>query len=315
MIHRQISAAVVTGATGAIGTALCELLLSEGITVYAMCRPNSRRIANLPDAPDLYPVFCELAEIQKLPELLAEKQSPDVFFHLAWTHITRPGRNDMDAQIRNIQYTVNACRAAKALNCRAFVGAGSQAEYGRVEGMITENTPCFPDNGYGMAKLCAEQMSRVECLRLGLEHLWARIISVYGPGDDRGTMIMSTICELLEGRKPALTKGEQRWDYLYVDDAADALYRIALSGRNEAAYPLGSGTALPLREYIQVLRDEIDPSLPLGLGEIPYGEKQVMNLRADIGSLQTDTGFAPKVDFRSGIKKTIRFVREHKNGW
>ena len=150
-----------------------------------------------------------------------------------------------------------------ALGCRVFVGAGSQAEYGRVEGMLEPATPANPENGYGMAKLCAGLMSRTEAAALGMDHVWARVLSVYGPHDGPATMISGTIRALLAGQCPPLTQGEQKWDYLYSADAAEAFYRMARSGQNGAVYPLGSGQARPLREYILALRDAIDPALPL----------------------------------------------------
>ena len=122
-------------------------------------------------------------------------------------------------------------------------------------------------------------------------------------------MIPQVIHKLLAGEKPSLTAGEQIWDYLYADDAAEALYRMALYGKHGRIYPVGSGVGQPLHKYIEELRDAIDPELPLGFGEIPYGEKQVMHLEADIGTLTEDTGFEPKVDFETGIRKTIEFVR------
>lgn len=72
-------------------------------------------------------------------------------------------------------------------------------------------------------------------------------------------------------------------------------------------YPIGSGNARPLREYIEIIRDEIDPNLPLGFGEVPYSDKQVMHLCADISDLQRDTGFEPEVGFREGIQNTIKY--------
>lgn len=206
----------------------------------------------------------------------------DAFFHFAWAHTIGQGRNDMPAQIENIQSTIDAVRAAKALGCQVFLGAGSQAEYGRVEGLLKSDTPAFPENGYGMAKLCAGQMSRVEAKALDIDHVWVRILSVYGPHDGPMTMISGTIRKLLAGERPALTAGIQRWDYLYAGDAADAFYLAACHGRNGAVYPLGSGQAMPLKDYIIQMRDAIDPALPLGLGEVPYGPLQVMHLQADI---------------------------------
>ena len=304
---RRIQTAVITGPTGAIGAALCRLLLSEGVRTYAVCRPGSSRNAALPKREGLVPVLCDAGGLDKLPQLISG--GADVFYHLAWADTIGPGRNDVTSQIRNIQYTIDAVRSAAALGCGVFIGAGSQAECGRVEGLLRPDTPCFPENGYGMAKLCAGQMSRLECGRLGIDHIWTRILSVYGPHDGPMTMIMGTARALLRGDKPKLTMGEQLWDYLYAADAAQALYCMALSGRSGALYPLGSGQARPLRTYVETLRDAIDPTLELGFGEIPYGPQQVMRLQADIGELRRDTGFEPKTPFEAGIRETIEWIR------
>lgn len=307
-IERNIQTAVVTGPTGAIGIALCEKLLRENVTVYAVCRPGSSRIKDLPKAAALHVVECDAKELATLPQKM-KGVSVDAFFHFAWAHTIGQGRNDMPAQIENIQSTIDAVRAAKALGCQVFLGAGSQAEYGRVEGLLKSDTPAFPENGYGMAKLCAGQMSRVEAKALDIDHVWVRILSVYGPHDGPMTMISGTIRKLLAGERPALTAGIQRWDYLYAGDAADAFYLAACHGRNGAVYPLGSGQAMPLKDYIIQMRDAIDPALPLGLGEVPYGPLQVMHLQADISALQADTGFAPKTPFAEGIRRTMDWVK------
>lgn len=303
MINRSITKAVVTGPTGAIGTALCLELAQNGIAVYAVCRPGSHRASALPKHENILRVECDVSELSRLPEWIPN--GADVFYHFAWAHTIGPGRNDMPAQIDNIHYTIDAVHAAKALGCQVFIGAGSQAEYGRVEGTLKPDTPCFPENGYGMAKLCAGQMSRAECRKMGLDHVWARILSVYGPGDGPNTMISSVIRQLLQGEKPALTQGIQQWDYLYSADAARAFRLMAQHGQDGKIYPLGSGQARALGEYICILRDQIDPQLPLGFGEIPYTPLQVMYLQADISSLQTDTGFSPFTSFETGIQYTI----------
>lgn len=308
MVQRKICTAVVTGPTGTIGHALCRRLLAEGCTVYAVTHPGSKRADALPRDEHLHVLFCDAADYTALPEQLAEPV--DAFFHLAWAHTIGAGRNDMPAQIANIACTVAAVRAAAQMGCCVFVGAGSQAEYGRVEGLLRPDTPTRPENGYGMAKLCAGQMSRLECERLGLDHVWPRVLSVYGPYDGPSTMISSAIRTLLAGGCPALTEGIQQWDYLYADDAAEAFWRMAVHGRSGAVYPLGSGQALPLRRYMEQLRDAIDPALPLGLGQIPYGPRQVMHLQADLSALRQDTGFEPRTAFADGIRKTIEWIRK-----
>ncbi len=305
---RILHSAIVTGCTGAIGVALCRLLGSRGIGVCALVRPGSCRNERLKGVPGVEIIECDVSQLRRLTGSTDDLRA-DAFFHLAWSNTTGAGRNDMDAQVGNIRHTLDAVHAAKALGCGVFIGAGSQAEYGRHDAALDPQTPCFPENGYGMAKLCAGQMSRVECAKLGIDHIWPRILSVYGPCDGENAMIPQLIRKLLAGERPALTAGEQLWDYLYADDAAEALYRLALYGKNGRVYTVGSGATRPLREYVETVRDAVDPRLPLGFGEVPYGKKQVMRLEADIRALREDAGFFPKVDFETGIERTIEWMR------
>ena len=301
---------VMTGHTGAIGVALIEQCINENIEVYALCRKNSRRISNIPQSPLVHIIFCDLQEMSEFND--DQIKGADVFYHFGWAATIGAGRNDMPLQIQNIQYTIDAVHLAKRLGCSVFVGAGSQAEYGRVEGKLNAEVPTFPENGYGMAKLCAGQMSRVECEKLGLKHIWTRILSIYGPYDGDATMITSTIKKLLNGQIPELTKGEQMWDYMYSKDVAKAFVALGDRGVHGKIYCLGSGQVRPLKEYIEILRDKIDVRAKLGFGEIPYAPKQVMYLCADISDLQNDTGFTPQISFEKGIQETIDWIKSGK---
>jgi nucleoside-diphosphate-sugar epimerase len=169
--------------------------------------------------------------------------------------------------------------------------------------------PAFPENGYGMAKLCAGQMTRVECEKRGLRHIWTRILSVYGEYDGSATMVMSTIGKLLRGEKPSCTAGEQMWDYIYAKDAGRAFYLLGESGIAGKTYCIGSGSARPLRQYIEEIRNAVNPKAEIGFGDVPYSEKQVMYLCADISDLTADTGFLPEYTFEQGIRETVDWVK------
>ncbi|MDE6732484.1 MAG: NAD-dependent epimerase/dehydratase family protein, partial [Oscillospiraceae bacterium] len=145
--------AVITGATGMLGLALIRLLLQKDFKIYAVVRPNSRRAANIPKDERVKLIECELGDMDKLPGLIEEKC--EMFFHFAWRATSSSARNDMGSQIENIRDAVKAAEICADLGCEVFVGAGSQAEYGRHSAPISPQTPAFPENGYGMAKLCA----------------------------------------------------------------------------------------------------------------------------------------------------------------
>ena len=295
--------AILTGATGAVGSALIKELIKNNIEVLVLCRENSVRNCNIPIHPLVTKEYCDLSELN----LVANKTGKDwdVFFHFAWLGTTGVARNDMYLQNQNVRYALDAVAVAKRFSCHTFIGAGSQAEYGRVEGLLTPETPAFPEMGYGIGKLCAGQMTREYAHQLGMKHIWTRILSIYGPNDGAQSMVMSTIAKLKKGEVPQFTKGEQMWDYLYSGDAAVAFRLLGERGHDGKVYVLGSGKARPLSEYIKEIRDAVKPNAEIALGAIPYGEKQVMHLQADISELEKDTGWNPKTSFESGIKTIV----------
>lgn len=310
-MSKKISRIAISGPTGAIGIALIKKCIEEEIAVWAICHKGSKRISNIPQHPLVTILSLGLDEYADFePE---ETETCDVFYHLAWNGTVGAARNDMPMQVKNIEYTVDAVKLAKRLGCHTFVGAGSQAEYGRVEGILGPGTPVFPENGYGMAKLCAGQMSRSVCEQLGMCHIWTRILSVYGPYDGKGSMVMSSLQKMLANEPTEFTKGEQLWDYLYSEDAADALLALGSKGVHGKVYCLGSGEARPLSWYIQLMHQLTESKADIGLGKIPYADKQVMHLQADISELQKDIGFKPQTDFEQGVKTLINYMERGLN--
>lgn len=125
-------------------------------------------------------------------------------------------------------------------------------------------------------------------------------------------MIVTGIRTLLDGGVPNFTKGEQQWDYLYCEDAAEILLRLAQKGKDGKIYCVGSGKTRKLSEYIKVMRDGIDPKAEINLGGVPYGENQLMYLCADTSDVRKDTGFNTFTSFEEGIRKTIDWCKEQR---
>lgn len=293
-----------------IGMALINKCIQDQIQVLAICHRGSSGICHIPQSSYVRVVEADLSEISQLSGSIEDKY--DVFYHFAWAGTTGKARNDMYLQNENIKFTLDAVELASQLGCNVFIGAGSQAEYGRFEGRLTPDTPVFPENGYGMAKLCAGQMSRIRCRELGIRHIWVRILSVYGPYG-RADMISQTLRKMLAGQKAEFTPGEQVWDYLYSGDAARAMLLLAQKGKSGKVYVLGSGEARRLREYIEVMAKEAADftgrESAIAFGEVPYGENQVMFLSADLEELCKDTGFVPEVSFAEGIRETMHAIQ------
>lgn len=290
-----------------LGASMIEQMVADGIKVTAVIRPNSKKRSNLIKHENIQVVECDIDELLTLKSVLTGTY--DTFYHFAWDGTYGDSRNDAMLQEKNVRNTLEAVELAHALGCKVFVGAGSQAEFGFVEGELSDQIPKNPVTGYGIAKYTAGRLSAIMCERIGMRQSWGRIVSTYGPRDNSYTMVMSSVIGMLNGERMSFTKGDQIWDYVYGGDCSRAFYLIGKYGKHGKAYTIGSGKSKLLREYIEIIRDVVNPSLEIGIGERDYYPNQVMRLTADISELTEDTGFVPEIDFAEGIRRTMEWYK------
>ncbi len=300
---------VMTGATSMIGVALIQECIKNNVEVYAIVRSDSNKIDRLPKSKLVNLVFADLKELGMLE---MPNNSYEVFYHLGWTGTDKDKRNNVDEQMENVNYTLEASRLAKRIGCHTFIGAGSQAEYGRVSEKIKPDTAVNPDIAYGIAKYAAGKLSAILCKDMGLRHIWGRIFSVYGPYDRKDSMVMHSLSKMSLNENVSFTPSEQIWDYMYSEDAASAFFMLGLKGKDQAIYCIGNGNSRPLFEYIEILERCTDTIGNVEIGKLPYGDNQVMRLEPDVTNLFEDVGFSPKFSFEEGIKNTIEWMKVHK---
>ncbi|WP_173472107.1 NAD-dependent epimerase/dehydratase family protein [Eubacterium ruminantium] len=296
---------VLTGATGMIGLAIARMGIEKKHEIICLINPGSSRKEHIEKMENVRIIECSVNEYDSLETDI----KADIFIHLAWEKTFGASRDDAEVQFRNIGHTISAAKLAKRMGCRMFIGAGSQAEYGPSEVDLTTSLKVNPESGYGISKFAAGKLAAIYCKQNDIRFAWVRILSIFGPGDGKNTLISYLINEFMEGRQPKLTKCEQIWDYLYCDDAAEAILSLAESDVDGKIYPLGSGNGRRLSEYVCDIRDIIDPSLEPLFGEIPYYPHQPMHLVADISEITADTGWKPKTDFKEGIRKTVEALK------
>ncbi len=303
---KELQGAIITGATGAIGIALTKLLSDKGISVLAVIRKNSSRRKYIDGLPNVEILECNLSDYDKAASDGSGRY--DVIFDLAWEGSDQGSRQNPDIQKKNIEHLPAIIEFARRNGCKTFIGAGSQAEYGRVSGRINEDYPLNPVSEYGKAKFQVEKLSRDICKAKGIRHIWPRIFSVYGPGMGMDSLITYSISEIMKGSSPKMTKGEQLWDFMYADDAALALYLLAANETAEGVYCIAGGEGKSIKEYTNIIRDVVNPEVELHFGEIPYQENQVMELIGDISKLKRETGFQASVPFDVGIKRMANWM-------
>ena len=295
--------AIITGATGAIGTALIKELINKNVEILVFTRKDSKRNNNIPNNSLITIKYASLKDISSVKN--ENKIEYDVFFHLAWAGAFGEGRNDINLQKENVECAIDAVECAKRFGCKKFIGIGSQAEYGLVNEPLKSTTSTNPESEYGKAKLEAGYKTMKRAKELGLKFNWVRILSVYGPNDGNKTLISYAVEKMKNNEDLNVTKCEQIWDYLYSDDAANAIIAIAEKGVDTKTYVFGSGKHIKLMEYLETIKKILNSKSVINYGANPYSPKQVMYLCADNDEIKKDTGWEPKVSFEDGIKSII----------
>ncbi|WP_372717023.1 NAD-dependent epimerase/dehydratase family protein [Novipirellula sp.] len=299
----------LTGGTGFIGSAVTQLLADEGTEVGLFTR-NRSKARELFDFHNLTLFDGDLHDSDALTNAV-KTFKPDTVIHLGWAGITGVDRDD-NIQLKNQQATIDLAQVAIRTGVKSFIGLGSQAEYGPKQGVISEHEPCNPVSLYGASKLASQCLTQQLCRIGNVRFAWVRLFSCFGPRDTPSFMIPTVIESLLNGHRPSLTAAHQMWDFLYVDDAARAIATVAKAktrgDAGQGIFNLGSGTSVPLKDVIEQLRDLIDDNLPLGFGDLPYGNNQIMHLEADTTRLK-QIGWDPVTPLKQGLATTINWHR------
>lgn len=301
--------AIITGANGFIGTALCRELSRQGISVIAVVRNKEENILNIESLSGLRIVYSDLSEFKNLHEVISDRDV-DVLYHLAWVGSAGPLRGNADVQFNNIKYTCDTVEACSKMNCKRFVFASSIMEYEIEAVMSTDATPGI-NTLYSSAKVSADYMARTIAGSLGIDYIRAVISNIYGPGELSPRLVNTSIRKMLNGEHCAFSAGEQIYDFIYIDDAARTFIAIGEKGVANRTYYIGSQNPMPLKEFLCELRDQVNPNIEIGLGEIPFNGVSLTYKEFNIHAVKEDTGFVPTVSFAEGIQNTIKWIKEN----
>lgn len=308
---KKINKVIVTGANGFIGIELLRLLSSKGIKVFAVIKDRNEKIEEVKKLSDISIVYCEMDNIEDLPQLINDRDI-DTCIHLAWAGSFGELRADYLLQLKNVEYSMRVVDVIAQMGIKRFVGAGTLAEKDVLNYHATDGATPNVVSIYGIAKITTHFMTKAECSKLGIEHIWCYLSNTYGVGNTTNNFVNMASKLMLGGKRAEFTSGEQMYDFMYVTDTVRAIYEAAEKGKSNTAYYLGSGKQRKLKEYIELIRDAIDSDIPLYLGAIPFNGIALSEENYDSSKLIKDTGFCPEVSFEDGIKQTIEWLKEQR---
>jgi len=312
--------ALVTGADGVVGSWLVRALLDRGDRVVLLRRPGTRRSALAIDGTQerCAVVTGDLLDATVIDRALAE-HGCDTVLHLgAQSLVGTANAAPVGTFEVNVAGTWNLLEACRRRGVRRVVVASSDKAYGSADALpYTEDHPLRARYPYDVSKACADLIARSYFHTYGLPVAVTRLPNVYGGGDlETSRLIPELVGAILAGRAPVIrSDGSPRRDFLYAEDAAAAYLAIcdALDAgvAGGEAFNAGSGSSHAVRSIVDALIDlagaDVVPEYT-GTGT-PAGEIEALWL--DAGKLRAATGWAPAVDLREGLRRTLDWYRAH----
>jgi nucleoside-diphosphate-sugar epimerase len=291
---------IVTGANGFIGSALIARFVASGAEILAI--DLSFTNGRLPQSEKIIRKELSAEQINELQSIV-KKGEYEIFYHLAWKGVNGAAKNDVFLQIENIETAVKCAETAKKLGCKRFLCAGTIAE--QAVGSLPQLKITSPSMIYGVAKYCTNKLLETYCKSIDLPFIWMQFSNIYGPQNKTGNLISYTITELMNNRAALFGPAEQPYDFIYIDDLIEAVFRLASVSSKEVFYYIGSGKTKTLKEYLKTIGILLNKPELIKISERPDDGIRYNIEMFNNRNLLRDIGSYVKTSFEEGIQKIV----------
>lgn len=306
------SRALVTGATGFIGSHLVRRLLADGVEVHAVTSAVSSvypvRLADIRHQIDLHEA--SVADRGAM-ECLAEAVRPSHVFHLgAYTHVGKSWQRVDECIQVNVQGTVNLLQALEGTGYTRFVNMGTSEIYGDIESPFREDKSVRPVSPYASSKYAAETFCRLFHEGRGWPIVMVRPFNAFGPAQTADRVIPEVIVRALRGEDLRMTQGRQTREFNYVEDLVDGLVRAATTpGIDGELINLGCGEDISIRDVATLVLDLMGNPVKAHLGALPDRPTEIWTMRSDSTKALELLDWKPQHSLTDGLEKTIAWYR------
>lgn len=286
---------LVTGATGFVGSHLVRSLVNDGWSVHLIVRPQSN-LHLIQGILEKVTLHGHDGSTEGMFGIVNQVR-PAVVFHLASLFLAQHSPADVAALIgNNVLFAAQLAEAMAAHDVNCLVNAGTSWQH-------YESRPYSPVNLYAATKQAFEAILQYYVETTSLKVITLKLFDTYGPNDPRPKLFTLLRKVAQEQTSLAMSPGEQLIDLVYIDDVIDAFVLAGerlLAGKvnNPESYAVSSGAQIRLKDLVEIYSRVIGKKLPIGWGDRPYRNREVM-IPWNKGALLP--GWKPRICLEKGI--------------
>lgn len=310
-----MKSAIVTGATGFIGSWLVNELTNQNIEVLALGRKSLDDVdvhrRNL--IKNARYLQIDMSEMANLKTLIGEPhKSWDVLFNLAWGGATILSDLHVDKQLNNVGWANDAFIAAHNLGVKKFIHIGTMEEafaYRYLHLNHREDKFYNRHVVYALAKGVSKlSLKAISSQYPGTELLFATNSHVMGPFDDKDSFLQVTLQKLVNKSELIFSAGTQMFDVISVHDCVSAYIALGHDGRSGCDYWIGSGTPRILKEYVLEMAELYPSDQPFQFGKLAYNDISLKKEDFDTSLLLSHTQFKNQWTYADCVRELYEWI-------
>ncbi len=288
---------LITGGSGYLGTKLRKALEFEGAIVFNIskgCKESS------------HDFDIDISDFEEFEKIIVEI-NPEIIYHLA-ANIDRSRDFDKFDKINAVNSigTLNLLKSLKNIDYENLIFTSTSEVYGNGKSPFSEENIPEPVSPYSLTKLFAENLIKTYSNLHQKNFTILRLFNFYGNEMPESFFIPQIIKTLMRNEPFLMTGGEQKRDFVHVNDVVESLIISALNpNANNQTFNVCSGKAVQLNELAATVAESLDKKNLLMVGSLPYRENEVWEMVGNPTKIFKSLGFRPKINLKQGITSVV----------
>ncbi len=290
---------LVTGGNGYLGRKIIDRLISLNATVFSI--DIEHNIKN----PNISSFNVDLLDHNKLNEVISEI-NPLIIFHLA--ALLDRNRDFLSANKlieANFKGTVNLLNSLESCNYENFIFSSTSEVYEVKSGkdvLLLEDDSIVPNSPYSLSKYCAEKAIEVYSKTYLKNFTILRLFNFFGLGMSEDFFLTELVNKLLNNENFDMTFGEQKRDYLNVNDIINGMLLATNKKAYNKIFNLCSGQGNKIKDIALYLQNNINSKSEINFGALPYRKNEVWEMVGDNHKIRIELGFSPNLELDNIFK-------------